>query len=70
MKPGRKVSEWIENNKELHGSNYINFYQHEYRIIDDTFPYKELSLKELGIPSWGVLPILVDEKEYYVEIEK
>lgn len=70
MKPGRKVSEWIETNKELHGSNYINFYQHEYRIIDDTFPYKELSLKDLGIPSWCVLPVLADEKEYYVEIEK
>lgn len=70
MKPGRYVSEWIENNKELCGSSYTNFYQHEYRVIGDDFPYQELSLEEMGIPVWTVFPVFADEKEYYVEIEK
>lgn len=70
MKPGRNVSEWIEGNMELRGSNYMNFYQHEYRNIDDSFPYQELTLEEIGIPTWCVFPIIADEKQYYVEIEK
>ena len=70
MKPGRDVAEWIEKDKEWHGTDYSNFYQHEFRTIDDTFPYQELTLIQIGIPDWSVLPVIANGKEYYVEIKK
>lgn len=70
MKPGRDVAEWIEKDKGWHGTDYTNFYQHEFRTIDDTFPYQELTLIQIGVPDWSVLPVIANGKEYYVEIKK
>ena len=69
MKPGREVAEWIENNVLLRGCRYTDLYQHEFRTIEADFPYPELTLAQLGIPSWSVLPVCVDGEEFYVELE-
>ena len=69
MKPGREVAEWIENNVLLRGSRYTDLYQHEYRTIGTDFPYSDLTLNQLGVPSWSVFPVSADGKEFYVELE-
>lgn len=55
MLPGRKVVECMERDKRLQGRLTSDFYQHEYRMVDSTFPYQQLTLKQLGIPSGDVL---------------
>jgi len=70
MKPGRNVADFVERNAQLTGIPFCNLYQHEYREIDSSFPYQELTLAELGIPDREVLPVSTDEHDYYFELSK
>jgi adenylyltransferase/sulfurtransferase len=45
-------------------------YQHEYREIGADFPYGELTLAQLGIPSHDVLHIVADGQDYYYELNE
>lgn len=55
MCPGRRVVQLIDKHEILRGSLLSDFYQNEYRIIDHTFPYPELTLEQLGIPANDIL---------------
>ena len=55
MKPARAVADYIEQHTMLRGCLTGDLLQHEYHEIDDTFPYQQLTLKEVGIPAWDVL---------------
>lgn len=55
MCPGRKVIEAMEQTPQLRGRLTGDFYQHEYRVIDATFPYPHLTLAQLGIPPHDIL---------------
>ena len=55
MCPGRRVVQMMDNHETLRGSLLSDFYQNEYRIIDHTFPYQELTLEQLGIPANDIL---------------
>ena len=57
MKPGRAVADFIEQHTELKGAPRDGLLQHEYRTIDETFPYQELTLIEAGIPPYDVLNV-------------
>lgn len=70
MKPGRRVAQWMESIPALSGQLYSDFYQHEYRDIDRLFPYQELTLEQLGIPNYGILPVNTAEKELFVNLKK
>ena len=57
MKPGRVVADYIERHTPLKGAPQHALLQHEFRTLDDSFPYKELTLGEVGIPARDVLRI-------------
>ena len=70
MSPGHAVEKCIEENSPLAGIPLGNFYQHEYREIDVSFPYQDCTLSQLGIPAWDVLHVVADRNEYYLEMKK
>ena len=55
MLPARAVADYVEQHTTLRGCLTGDLLQHEYREIDDAFPYQQLTLKELGIPAWEIL---------------
>lgn len=55
MLPAHKVEEFFIDNSRLQGFPMSEFYQHEFREIDSTFPYPTLTLRELGIPEEEIL---------------
>lgn len=69
MKPGRAVASFVEQDETLSGIPLSGMYQHEYRTIDQTFPYQSLTLGQLGIPERDVLHIITDSGNIYIEIE-
>ena len=69
MKPGRAVAAYIEQNSELSGLPFSGLYQHEWREIDQSFPYQHLTLTALGIPAQAVLQVSTEKGEYYMGIE-
>lgn len=68
MKPGRAVETFAERHPRLRGIPGSDLYQHEYRRVDATFPYQELTLRQLGIPEQDVLHVMTPEKEYFFEL--
>ena len=54
MKPARAVADAIEQSM-LRGCLNGDLLQHEYHEIDDTFPYQQMTLKEVGVPEWDIL---------------
>ena len=55
MLPAHRVAESMESHPDLRFEPLCQFDQHAYRVIDDDFPYPELTLGELGIPAEDVL---------------
>lgn len=55
MCPGRKVVDMMEQCQQLRGRLTSDFYQHEYREVAESFPYPELTLRELGIPEGDII---------------
>ncbi len=70
MVPGRGVADYIEQNTMLRGALLSALYQHEYRLIDDDFPYQELTLGQIGIPAWDVLQVVTEHGDVYVEMNR
>lgn len=68
MCPGRQVEAFVEQAPVLRGIPLSGLYQHEYREIDQTFPYQELTLAQLGIPKHDVLHVVADGKDRYIEM--
>ena len=70
MRPGHAVEAFVEADDNLRGVPLSGLYQHEYREIDADFPYGELTLAQLGIPSYDVLHIVADGQDYYFELNE
>ena len=70
MKPGRAVSSFVENDTLLKGTLLSDLYQHEYRELDDTFPWQELTLRQLGIAREDILHVLTPHQEFYIAMKK
>ena len=68
MCPGREVESRIEQDSPLRGSLLGELYQHEYRKLDETFPYSEMSLEQVGIPARDVLWVHTSDKDYYIAL--
>jgi hypothetical protein len=67
MLPEAEVARFIENDRLLSAKPMGQFYQHTIRNIDSDFKYKNLTLKQLGIPEQEVLHVR-GEKEFYIEL--
>ena len=70
MCPGRAVEGVISQDKTLESIPLSGLYQHEYRLIDQSFPYPDLTLAQLGIPLCDVLYVSTDKADYYLEMEE
>lgn len=68
MCPNDRVAARIEEDPVLRFVPFHAFYQHEIRVIDRKFPYPELTLKQLGIPSLEILAVSTESDLYYVEL--
>ena len=67
MLPEAEIARFIENDVQLSAKPMGQFYQHTVHKIDSDFQYKNLTLKQLGIPEQDVLHVR-GEKEIYVEL--
>lgn len=69
MLPESKLDEFIDNDAELKKLSYRTlFHKSFHENIDATFPYKELSLQQIGIPPFDVLKVSTEKGLYYVEL--
>ena len=68
MLPGRGVEAFVAQHAELGGLPIGSFYQHEYRHVDDAFPYPQLTLAQLGIPQYDIVRLTADGQDRYMEL--
>ena len=68
MLPGRAVAAFAEKDPELSGLPLSALYQHEFREIDERFPWQQLTLGQLGIPAQDVLQVTAESGDYYLEM--
>ena len=70
MLPGHRVESFISQDVELGGLPLSNFYQHEYRHVDATFPYPRLTLEQLGIPPSDIVKVSAGGQNYFLELSE
>lgn len=68
MLPESKIPDYIDNNKELYKRPNSDLNQTDYENINETFPYQELTLRQIGIPYWDVIQITTEKGCYYIEL--
>lgn len=69
--PESKVEETIQSNEELRKLSYRTiFHKCFFENIDDSFPYMNLSLREIGIPQYDIIQVSTDKGIKYVELSK
>ena len=69
MVPESKLDNVIKENKEMRQLSYRTlFHKHFYENIDDTFPYQELTLQQIGIPFYDVIQVSSERGVSYVEL--
>ena len=68
MCPGRQVEQAVAQSPELQDVLLSGLYQHEYRYVDLSFPYPELTLGDLGIPAADVLHVTTAKSDHYLEM--
>ena len=70
MIPESKLDDFISNNAELRKLSYRTlFHKSFYENIDEDFPYKELTLQQIGIPLFDVIQVATEKGQFYVELE-
>lgn len=69
--PESKLEDTIQSNEELRKLSYRTiFHKCFYENIDESFPYIELSLIEIGIPRYDIIQVSTDKGLKYVELSK
>jgi adenylyltransferase/sulfurtransferase len=69
MLPESKLEEYINNDAELKKLSYRTlFHKSFYENIDAKFPYQDLSLMQIGIPSFDVIQVSTEKGQFYVEL--
>lgn len=69
MVPESKLDDYINNNDELRKLSYRTlFHKSFYENVDADFPYKELTLQQIGIPLFDVIQVSTDKGQYFVEL--
>lgn len=70
MLPGRRVEAFVAEHAETGGLPLGSLYQNEYRYVDETFPYGQLTLAQIGIPERDIVRVTVDGKEMFLELSE
>lgn len=69
MIPESKLDDYISNDAELRKLSYRTlFHKSFYENIDAEFPYKNLSLQQIGIPPFDVIQVVTEKGQFYVEL--
>lgn len=69
MIPESKLDNYISNNAELKKLSYRTlFHKSFYENIDAEFPYKNLSLQQIGIPPFDVIQVVTEKGQFFVEL--
>lgn len=69
--PESKLEDTIQSNEELRKLSYRTiFHKCFYENIDESFPYMELPLIEIGIPRYDIIQVSTDKGLKYVELSK
>lgn len=69
MLPGRRVAPFVEAHPEMRTYPFSALCQNEFRCVDAAFPYRTLTLGELGIPPRDVLKVRAAGRTAYFEID-
>ena len=65
--PESKVPAFIENN-DIKNTSLEKVFLKYYEEIDQTFPFKNLKLKDIGVPSFDILKISTPNSVNYIEL--
>lgn len=69
MIPESRLDEYINNNAELRKLSYRTlFHKSFFENIDSDFPYKELTLQQIGIPQFDVIQVATEKGQFFVEL--
>ena len=69
MLPESKLDKYIDHHEKLKDLSVMEgLEKKQYMNIDEDFPFKNLTLKEIGIPALDVLKISTDKDCFYVEL--
>ncbi len=69
MVPESKLDDYISSNSELKKLSYRTlFHKSFYENIDAEFPYKNLSLQQIGIPPFDVIQVATEKGLFFVEL--
>lgn len=68
MCPEYKVADFIDSEPKLYTRFNSDINQNTFENIDATFPYKQLTLHQIGIPYWDVLQVSTDKGVFFVEM--
>jgi len=69
MIPESKLDDYISKDPELRKLSYRTlFHKSFFENIDVDFPYKNLSLQQIGIPPFDVLQVATEKGQFYVEL--
>ena len=64
----QKIPDVIDSNPELYTRLSADINQNVYENIDSSFPYKDLSLLQIGIPYWDIIQVSTEKGMFYVEL--
>lgn len=69
MIPESKLDDTINENSELRKLSYKTiFHKRFYENIDSSFPFLDLTLREIGIPYFDIVKVTTEKGELYVEL--
>lgn len=69
MIPESKLDDHIKHDAELRQLSYRTlFHKHFFENIDESFPYQELTLRQIGIPAFDVVQVSTEKGVFYVEL--
>lgn len=69
--PESQLDGYIKNDDELRKLSYKTlFHKCFIENIDDTFPYPEMSLKDIGIPLFDVIQVSTEKGQFFIELTK
>jgi len=69
MVPARKVEDYVANDPELRRYPSGVFRTHEWDEITGEFPYRDVTLGRLGIPSGDILKFRIEKGYYFIGIQ-
>lgn len=69
MIPESKLDDTIKRDAEMRQLSYRTlFHKNFYENIDESFPYQDLTLRQIGIPAFDVVQVSTEKGIFYVEL--